>query len=638
MRRLFTPVFTPVALSVTLALASNPAEAALGEGVFLFEGRSSMVLTLDPSVRAEWVARGATFSRSSTWPADLSLYRLIVLVAPAQNLSAAEQADLLDFMDQDGVVLLFEEAYAFSASRSLIGNSLLSDLGFESRLTTSSLDSVCSHTALRTATTPVSQGSPSLDYAYSGDISAGADATVLYEGESGQSLIVQEGRLVLTADTNLIDTGCALPSTQATFFGDLYDAVCDLDGDGVDSAACGGADCDDVDSAVGDTATFYVDADGDGDGDPALSVTGTCGALVGYSENGDDCDDADPTVYFGAAEVPYDSLDQDCDRLDLTDVDLDGSDGLLAGGDDCDDTDALIFVGQAELPDGADQDCDGVIDEGTTWFDDDGDGVSELDGDCDDALAEVSPDVEERVDGLDNNCNSLIDDGTEVYDDDHDGYAEVDGDCDDDDTDVNPHAHELEANGKDDDCDGTTDLGSWNMDADGDGWAEDEGDCDDYDDSQYPGAPELADAKDNDCDGLTDEGTVNRDDDGDGYSENQADCDDLDPATSPEAEEEPDNGKDDDCDGLIDEVEPTEDGEDGGSEEADADSGESEEDTGEAEPSGDTGEAAEDEAGATGKDNTVSGCSTTGGGRPRSLAGLLLGLVGAALLGGRRRR
>lgn len=94
------------------------------------------------------------------------------------------------------------------------------------------------------------------------------------------------------------------------------------------------------------------------------------------------------------------------------DVDRDGS----PAGEDCDDADRDTFPGAYERCDGADQDCDGQIDEG---YDLDGDGfLTGLDAgcamlgptDCDDGDAAINPDAEEGCDGIDNNCDTTIDD------------------------------------------------------------------------------------------------------------------------------------------------------------------------------------------------------------------------------------
>ena len=108
------------------------------------------------------------------------------------------------------------------------------------------------------------------------------------------------------------------------------------------------------------------------------------------------------------------------------------------------------------------------------------------------------------MDGGDNDCNGLVDDGTVAYDDDGDGYTELLGDCDDGNPNIGPGAAEICNSGVDDDCDATTDEF---VDGDADGFTICDGDCDDGAAGAYPGAVELCgDFTDNDCDGQADNG------------------------------------------------------------------------------------------------------------------------------------
>ena len=309
-------------------------------------------------------------------------------------------------------------------------------------------------------------------------------------------------------------------------------------------------DCDGLlDDGAADAALWHADADEDTYGDAAV-YSYACDEPLGYVADDTDCDDADATVYPGAPEIPYDGIDQDCSGDDVADADGDGYLALHTGGDDCNDNDASIFPGSAESADGVDEDCDGLVDEGTDWGDDDGDGTTEDGGDCDDTDALVNPAGIETADGRDEDCNGLVDDHTDAYDDDGDGTSEDDGDCNDGDPRQAPDLVEIEANGIDDDCDGVVDSAAYDPDADG--YTESGGDCDGDDATVHPGAEELADGKDNDCDGTIDEGTVNGDDDQDGVSAATGDCDDTDATVGPTATEVED-GIDNDCDGDVDE-------------------------------------------------------------------------------------
>ena len=334
--------------------------------------------------------------------------------------------------------------------------------------------------------------------------------------------------------------------------------------------ACDGLDnnCDGVTDEG--CATYYQDADGDTYGNPNVYQTF---AAPGFVADNTDCDDTDPLINPGAAEIMSDGIDQDCDGNDsagpqkrfFEDVDNDsfGTANFImdvaatapftaSQAGDCNDADPAINPGVPETCDGIDNNCDGIVDDGCAKYYEDNDGdnygtgnyqmfpggvfTAALTGDCDDANNAVHPGALEACDGIDNNCDGVTDEGCAAY------YQDADGD-----TYGNPNVYQTFAAA---------------------GYVADNTDCNDGDGAINPGAGEACDGIDNNCDGIVDEGCPKyyEDNDGDNYGTGNyqifpggvftaaltGDCDDANNAVHPGALEACD-GIDNNCDGVTDE-------------------------------------------------------------------------------------
>jgi hypothetical protein len=363
------------------------------------------------------------------------------------------------------------------------------------------------------------------------------------------------------------ELSCTPLSGYATQYGDCDDTRNDVNPDEAEVCDLIDNDCDSETDEGVEPSAWFGDGDGDGYGTGADYLI-ACADPGGYSAESTDCNDANASVYPGAAEV--------CDDLD--------------------------------------NDCDGSIDDSatgaTTWYyDNDRDGYGNGSGatqrscdqpagyvadhsDCDDNHSESHPGAEEVCDDLDNDCDSSVDDGAvdaDLWwtDADRDGYGDPteaataacdpgvgysrdDSDCDDTTSAINPAAAEV-CNRVDDNCDGEVDGtgldGTFYADHDGDGYGDpsewlytcdaplgyviDGTDCDDGDASIHPTAEDIVgDGIDQNCDGA-----LEYDLDGDGYESEDfggPDCDDSRADVNPGAYDAPYDGFDADCSGGSD--------------------------------------------------------------------------------------
>lgn len=264
------------------------------------------------------------------------------------------------------------------------------------------------------------------------------DATTWYKDSDGDGY----------GDPNDSKTSCSQPSSRYVENND----DCDDDNDDLNPGAtevCDGVDndCDGIVDEDLTSTTYYYDADEDGYGNSDMSFTDCTEVPEGYVLTGGDCDETDPSINPGAAEIcaEEDTVDENCNDVMGCDdsacssedycetvvtpdpeVDVDG-DGYPSD-EDCDDNDADVNPGMDEVcGNNKDDDCDGVEDEGNTYyFDNDGDSYGDANtteiaceqptsyvsdsSDCNDLDGGINPAADEICDNdVDDNCDDLID-------------------------------------------------------------------------------------------------------------------------------------------------------------------------------------------------------------------------------------
>lgn len=241
-----------------------------------------------------------------------------------------------------------------------------------------------------------------------------------------------------------------------------------------------GKDCDDQNSGLNPETVWYKDIDNDGytDGKYIFSCTGA----DGYSRDAvrGDCDDNDPEINKPNVWYKDDDLDGYTDGTTRVSCERPRRyrlrDELYSADLDCDDRNILITAKMVWMKD---RDNDGYTD-----------GVSVVScnaptgygsfarfGDCDDLRQDRNPSSTEICDGADNDCDGLVDEGlvlTFYKDQDNDGYTDgvttrscsappgyvmfaLYGDCNDNSSFVSPVQQEICTDGLDNNCNGNTD-------------------------------------------------------------------------------------------------------------------------------------------------------------------------------------
>jgi hypothetical protein len=222
----------PVEFEEGTFLPSPNSSFLLGDKVLLYCGNSGNCSEGLTALTDFYNSMGIAVDQLTSFPADLSVYRLIFIIMPNDSFSSSQVSALDTFILAGGRLVLLSDYPSFYTGQPVL-NELLNNLGVPMQLDANGVDVGCEQfTSNITPNQQITMGVTSFEYAYTDTITSSSPAKVLIRTNTTNEPMVVMAQppgalplpaadVVVAGDSNSFTDLCA-PLDNETFWANLY--------------------------------------------------------------------------------------------------------------------------------------------------------------------------------------------------------------------------------------------------------------------------------------------------------------------------------------------------------------------------------------------------------------------------------
>jgi hypothetical protein len=208
-----------------------PPQPAAGDKVMLYCGNNGNCGEGLTNLTNFYVGMGVTVDQLNSFPADLSVYRLIFIIMPNTDFSTDQINQLGAFVYGSGRLVLLSDWSPFYTGHAVL-NALLKNLGVPIQVDVNAVDSGCENFTSDIEMDQITEGVASLEYGYTDTVTVAAPAKILIRTKSTAQPMVAVGQppgapmrpgadIVVAGDSNSFTDLCA-PLANEIFWKNLY--------------------------------------------------------------------------------------------------------------------------------------------------------------------------------------------------------------------------------------------------------------------------------------------------------------------------------------------------------------------------------------------------------------------------------